>query len=158
MAARGGGPMFGVTGKKKVRINPDWHVKVLVPMTADYIEYLCKQMVATVQKMIDQEKPAGRLYRRPPPRKWHRASAPGQVPAIDYGNLRKQVTYWLATVGHSPAGFVGVATAEMKKRVVWLEFGTRRMKPRPLWRPALAAVYGMKGKRTGAGSRWKPAT
>lgn len=71
---------------------------------------------------------SGRKYGR------HRASAPGETPAVDTGNLVNSIKSQLvestdmtalANVG------TGVEYAE------WLEFGTSRMKPRPYMRPAI---------------------
>lgn len=73
----------------------------------------------------------GRLYRRR--RIVHRASAPGQPPAVDTGRLRSSYTW---KVGEDPQGaYVEVGTSV--RYAPWLEFGTRRMRPRPHVRPAI---------------------
>jgi HK97 gp10 family phage protein len=67
----------------------------------------------------------GRTYEKYNPRRTHRASAPGQPPATDTGRLISSIYFDLkpltATVGSRLA------------YAYWLEFGTRKMKPRPIW-------------------------
>jgi hypothetical protein len=64
----------------------------------------------------------------------HRASAPGDPPAVDEGVLR-------ASYGHSvertaSGGTLTIGSGDEK--APWLEFGTSRMKPRPHVRPLMA--------------------
>jgi hypothetical protein len=85
---------------------------------------------------------AGRIYfshGRP-----HQASAPGQAPAVDVGTLigsitvqRRGLTTWYANTDNGYAGF--------------LEYGTRRILPRPFMRPA--ASKAAKKARLTAGVR-----
>lgn len=65
--------------------------------------------------------------KRPTP---HRASAPGQPPATDTGALVGSI---LAEGTEDRRGFRLVAGRVI---AVWLEFGTRFMRPRPFIRPA----------------------
>ena len=60
----------------------------------------------------------------------HQASAPGEAPAIDYGNLVNSVQISEVTPERAIIG-TGVEYAEH------LEFGTSRMAPRPFLRPAV---------------------
>lgn len=77
----------------------------------------------------------GRVYRRRGGRT-HRASAPGQPPAVDTGKLRASYGW---NTGKDPQGFfVDVGTS--LKYAPMLEYGTRRMKPRPALRPAVEQV------------------
>lgn len=94
---------------------------------------------------------SGRLYRR-----GHRASRPGEPPAIDTGTLRSSI---MTTVEIEPTAVVGkigpdveFIGRELAKRGragaatlqagveygCYLEVGTARMAPRPFLRPALA--------------------
>lgn len=69
---------------------------------------------------------------RPP----HRASKPGEPPAPDTGALRDSIE---VDVMRSPSGMdMEVLTRDPKAR--YLEYGTRRMKPRPFFRPAMKLV------------------
>lgn len=82
----------------------------------------------------------GRTYRRPgargPRAVIHRASAPGQPPAVDTGQLRSSYTWRL---GSDVRGdYVEVGTNV--KTAPWLEFGTRRMRPRPHLRPSIETM------------------
>lgn len=66
----------------------------------------------------------------------HRASAPGQPPAVDTGTLRASINYYydkptrICLVG-TPVEYAGD-----------LEFGTKRIKPRPYFRPAVYKYAG----------------
>ena len=99
-------------------------------------------------KMIKIQKPgSGRVYKKVRGGKaggsrgrrtaknyiYHRASAPGQPPAPDTGHLRRSIQYEIYKRRHHVFGIVGTSVPYGK----WLEFGTRRMKPRPFARPAL---------------------
>lgn len=64
---------------------------------------------------------------------FHRASAPGQYPAVDTGTFRASITTDVSRVGTRWEGRVG--TADTRGRM--LEFGTARMRPRPWLRPSL---------------------
>lgn len=63
----------------------------------------------------------------------HRASAPGDPPAVDLGQLRGSID--MERLGYAKAR-VGTATVYAPA----LEGGTTRIAPRPFFRPALAAV------------------
>lgn len=82
----------------------------------------------------------GRTYRRPgargPRAVIHRASSPGAPPAVDTGQLRASYAYRL---GSDPRGnYVEIGTNV--KTAPWLEFGTRRMRPRPHLRPGIEGI------------------
>lgn len=83
---------------------------------------------------------AGRVYRRPgvrgPRAVIHRASAPGQPPAVDTGLLRASYTYRMGS--DAKGNFVEIGTNV--KTAPWLEFGTRRMRPRPHLRPSIQSM------------------
>lgn len=70
----------------------------------------------------------GRTYTRG--NREHTASAPGEAPAIDIGNLVSSIQVLEATPIHAVVG----TAAEYAEH---LEFGTSRMEPRPFLRPAL---------------------
>ncbi len=73
----------------------------------------------------------------------HRASAPGEAPAIRSGAYRKGITYvitkkapmsYVATVGVSRQSGRGTPTKSGRSIAHMLEWGTKYMKPRPGWR------------------------
>lgn len=71
---------------------------------------------------------SGRLYRRGS--RTHQASAPGQAPAVDLGQLInsiqvENVTDLTSTIGTSV------------EYAMPLEFGSRRVAARPVWRPVI---------------------
>lgn len=65
----------------------------------------------------------------------HRASAPGEPPSSDTGNLLSNIGHSI-TVEDTVVGHVRAST----RYAMWLETGTRFMAPRPFLRPALAAA------------------
>lgn len=76
----------------------------------------------------------GRTYRRG--RVLHRASAPGQPPAVDTGKYRSS---WNYQVGEDVQGpYVDVGTNDT--RGPWFEYGTRRMAARPHARKAVNEI------------------
>lgn len=69
-----------------------------------------------------------------------RRSKPFGPPNVDTGHLKRNVWYnrvegdqWVRSVG------TGIGNAQSVGYAVFLEFGTRKMLPRPFMRPALAA-------------------
>ena len=74
----------------------------------------------------------GRKYKVPGTNKYYTASAPGEPPAVQLGDLRKSVKSGVEKKGEDVTGFVGT---ELEKGSM-LEFGTRKMKPRPWLRPS----------------------
>ena len=85
----------------------------------------------------------GRTYKRG--KKQHRASSPGQPPAVDTGVLRASVAHTVKKQGQGVVGEVGTDTDYIRERSVgtdvnyglYLELGTINMGPRPWLRPAL---------------------
>lgn len=64
----------------------------------------------------------------------HRASAPGEPPAIDTGNLLNSIT-------HRMTGPTEGEVAVGAEYGVYLEMGTRRQAPRPFLGPAVEKVW-----------------
>ncbi len=86
----------------------------------------------------------GKEYKRG--KKTHRASMPGQPPAIDLGHLRTSITGDVTVKAGNVIGKVGVdddyiaAKAPVGTDIkygLYLEVGTSKMAPRPYLRPAL---------------------
>jgi HK97 gp10 family phage protein len=68
----------------------------------------------------------------------HRASAPGQAPAIDTGALRKGITREIGKDASGTYVEIGVSNESGRAEIAaHLEMGTVKMAPRPSWRPAL---------------------
>lgn len=76
----------------------------------------------------------GRVYRRRSV--LHRASAPGEPPAVDTGKYRN--SWGWTVVGEGAKAELWVGTGD--KRGPWLEYGTSRMLPRPHLRPVIEAA------------------
>jgi hypothetical protein len=77
---------------------------------------------------------SGREYPRPGGRT-HQASAPGEAPAIDYGNLVNSIQ-----VDFENGGLTGVVFTS-RDYAAGLEFGTAHVAPRPFMEPAAAAEW-----------------
>lgn len=103
-----------------------------------------------VKRLMIDSPASGRLYRRR--RKGqagrrkggkgfitHRASAPGEPPAVDRGILVKSIGFQVLRRART---IILRAGSSLPKLPIWLEFGTRKMAPRPAWRPALQNVKG----------------
>lgn len=125
-------------------------------LIAKKVEETADETLRLVQEMYRRPK-RGRLYginqkklkalrrfragkRKTAPSGVHRASAPGEAPAIDSAALRKGTTRtdvrrksdrrWIVSLGVT----LQSGRADVAKH---LEFGTKRIAPRPAWRPAL---------------------
>ena len=86
---------------------------------------------ARAQMAIMNPPKSGRIYRRG--NVAHQASAPGEAPATDTGNLvNSAYTKKLADADYETGFTVEYAAA--------LEFGTPKIEPRPYLRPAVEAV------------------
>ena len=95
-----------------------------------------------IKRAIQGPPKTGRIYKRGKRGRDHQASAPGEAPASDTGALASAIIY---TKPNPLTAIVAVradATNEKGKAkplqyAVWLEYGTRRIAPRPSWRPAV---------------------
>ena len=75
---------------------------------------------------------SGRIYKVPGTGVYYTASAPGEPPAVQLGDLRKSVKGGIEKEGKTVIGFVG---SELPKASM-LEMGTSKMLPRPWLRPS----------------------
>lgn len=74
---------------------------------------------------------SGRTYKVPGTNKTYTASAPGEPPAQRLGELRQSISSQVQGEGKQVIGMVG----SNKIYAPMLEFGTRKMAPRPWLRP-----------------------
>jgi len=96
-----------------------------------------------VKRLMLSSPRGGRIYRvskagvrRP---RFHKASAPGEPPAVNTAQLLKSISFKIAPIAKGIQALVGSSV----KYASWLEFGTKRMAPRPAWRPALRVARGL---------------
>lgn len=75
----------------------------------------------------------GRQYKRTKSGKYHTASSPYNPPAIDRGRLIASIIY--------TSGRWWVEIGGMVKYYKFLEFGTKKMEPRPSLKPAVEAEW-----------------
>ena len=89
------------------------------------------------------EPKSGAIYVKPNTRAAYQASAPGEAPAVRTTALKTSITHeepfrrfltWHCFVGPDTGRLPG---EENKSYPMYLELGTRKMKPRPYLRPAL---------------------
>lgn len=83
-------------------------------------------------KLLLTQRGHGRLYIRPGGRS-HRASAPGEVPARDEGNL-------VRSIGFERIGPLTWRWGSGSIVALWMERGTRNIKPRPWMQRSLSAA------------------
>lgn len=69
----------------------------------------------------------GRIYQKYNPRRTHQASAPGQAPMSDTGRLANATTY-------KKDRPLAVAVENRLEYATALEYGTRTIRARPVWR------------------------
>lgn len=82
---------------------------------------------------------SGRRYRVPGTRGvWYTASAPGEAPAVPTGRLKGSVTREVRVTPEETVGLVGTALQYGAE----LEFGNRRVRPRPWLSPAFRNMRG----------------
>jgi len=70
-------------------------------------------------------------------------SKPGEVPAIQGGDLKRSIIAEVKSDGDEYVGMVGpmaMVGGKSLKYAKWLEFGTRKMKARPFLRPAIVRL------------------
>ena len=92
-----------------------------------------EKIADNVRHLMENSPATGAVYHRP----WgtHQASAKGEPPAVDYGDLVNSIYTEKVAPGLYVAGLADPKAA-------WLEWGTPRMAARPSVRPAVAMVRG----------------
>ncbi len=101
--------------------------EVLEVSIQDAIEDTILDIRNTLVKAINSGPASGRVYKRYNPTRTHQASAPGEAPMTDTGALVSSIQFNIAPL---------VATVGSNLAYAWyLEFGTRRIAPRPIWVP-----------------------
>lgn len=108
-------------------------VKAELTRRADLLSFrLAHQLRNNAIEAIQSGQKSGRIYKRGAIT--HQASAPGEAPASDTGALVRSIR-----VDHQPGtGRASVVVAA--DYAGYLEFGTRKMAPRPFIRPSIAKL------------------
>ncbi len=92
---------------------------------------------------------SGRKYKRGG--KTHTASAAGEAPASDSGQLARHMKHKIAKGGLSAT--IGLHDVNDVEYAAGLEFGTSKIKPRPLFRPVYKRLLPAMRKRYEAAAR-----
>ena len=87
---------------------------------------------------------SGRTYFVPGTKTTYIASSPGEPPAVATGQLKQNVTTSIEGAGKTTTGYVGIRGDAINKvtgdnvgeYAICLEFGTRKMAPRPWLKPS----------------------
>ena len=107
----------------------DQVVKKIDDMAAQRMTEACIHVQNKTKEKLSGKR-TGRVYRVPGTNRTYTASAPGEPPAVMTGQLRTSIKYRI--VGDMKV--TGEVGSELKKAVE-LEFGTKKIKPRPFLRP-----------------------
>ena len=91
-------------------------------------------------RSMKEEQKSGRMYPIKPKGqqksvRYYRASAPGEAPAVRSGNLQNSIHTEYDDKGLT--AYVGVLELAKVDYAAYLEYGTRKMEPRPFIEPAL---------------------
>lgn len=100
------------------------------PAMKDIANATAIELRGNIIKKIQRGPKTGAIYQRG--NVTHQASKPGQPPATDTGRLVNSIYFDRAR------GFLGAAVATVGSKIVYamhLEYGTRNMRPRPVWAP-----------------------
>jgi HK97 gp10 family phage protein len=127
---------------QKARLRHQLHLATGVPFQAaeDAAPIIAQDLLSEIKTSLVGPG-TGRIYRRYNPFRIHQASAPGLPPATDLGRLTN--SYYLVAIRSSKARQrIEIEVGSNLEYSVYLELGTRKMKPRPHVRPA--------GRRTAA--------
>ena len=115
-----------------VKIIKDNTKKVLGAMRGDNLKQAVRAgaivLEGAVKISMSAASHTGRMYGR------HRASAPGETPAVDTSILVNSISTWDISANETEA-WAGCGTGIVYGE--WLEFGTSKMQARPFMRPGL---------------------
>jgi HK97 gp10 family phage protein len=94
---------------------------------AEAIEDTVYEIDAEVKRRIARGPATGRVYQKRNPTRTHQASAPGQAPMTDTGRLVSSI--------YVDPGRLSATVGSRLAYAAYLEYGTRKMAARPVWRP-----------------------
>ncbi len=97
------------------------------------MEVACEYAEGRVKDALSQSG-SGKLYKIEGRR--HQASAPGEAPTVLTGDLRASITHFVGVIGQTVAGIISTNM----EYAPHLEFGTRKMAPRPFMRNTIYAA------------------
>lgn len=99
------------------------------------MNFFAQSVAQRAKNLIRNAVPAGNVHFRENPARYVRASAPGQPPAIDLGNLIESIGFIkFSRTSNAAYAFAGAHYADD------LEFGSDTFLPRPFFTPAYEAA------------------
>lgn len=140
--------VFKIPGGGVVTVFDDELMLALIDVTRLKMEKITFLYEQKLKVLTTQSPKGGRFYRvSARPRRglrggarggaaFHKASAAGEPPAVDTGFLRSSIR---SSVKETSDGVLGIVSSPLIY-ARFLEQGTRRMAPRPLWGPALSEI------------------
>lgn len=117
------GPVIAPESLKFLR-DIERHGEMAVKSSRIALYNIGKENTRYARQLIIRGPKTGRLYRIKGRKRRHRASAPGEAPANLTGRLQKSVNFIVN--GHDEMKF-----GDQAEYGLFLELGTRKMKPRP---------------------------
>lgn len=108
------------------------NLQARLPLLSALVRKAALDVEAWAKLAVQSPPKTGRVYPRPGGKR-HQASAPGEAPATDTGNL-------VNSIGMRPAGKDSYAVFARAKYALGLEVGTARVAARPFLVPALLRV------------------
>jgi phage gpG-like protein len=99
----------------------------------DAVNATALEVITDVKKRIQRGPKTGRTYIRASGKnlsREHTASAPGEAPATDSGDLASSIYF-------ENSGKTDATIGSRLAYAAYLEFGTQRIDPRPSWTPAV---------------------
>lgn len=132
---------FKMTRDSKPAVERIRNLRVLTQSGVEHAAYVSgKGLVKTANTEILKKPKGGRTYIRRTAsgrRRKHVASAPGETHANMSGTLRKSLGFKVSP-NQLEFGY-GVQSSDAPEYAEWVEFGTKRMKPRPSLRNSIKA-------------------
>lgn len=120
--------MIKLQGTKELRAALANMSDDMVVHVGDEIADIAAELEADIKLSLQQGARTGRVYQRGGVT--HQASAPGEAPANDTGGLFKSIY-------HERLSSLTQVVGSRLVYALHLEYGTRRMAPRPFFRPAV---------------------
>lgn len=115
-------------GAKELTAGLDKMSGEIVKAVEDAVTATGLELRGEIIEAIQSGPASGHVYEKYTPRRTHQASAAGEAPMSDTGRLAGSVTF-------NRESDLTVTVGSNLVYAAWLEFGTIKMAPRPVWQP-----------------------